>query len=68
MVKLEMACQYQIDALAGGRELITYPDEMVRSIALKARKVYDSGRFAAGWEWPALLRKLERERGTSYKT
>jgi ribulose-5-phosphate 4-epimerase/fuculose-1-phosphate aldolase len=69
MMKLEGACQHQIDGLAGNRELITLSDETIKRTAANARKAYEPGGMApAGWEWPQFIRKLERERGTSYRT
>lgn len=69
MVKLEMACRYQIDALAGGRKLVQLSEATIKRTAAQGRKVFGAGGYArAGMEWPALIRKLERDRGTSYRT
>ncbi len=70
MYKLEMACQYQIDALSGNRELVPLGQATIDHTAAQGRKLLGAGgRAECGrLEWDALLRKLERDRGTSYKT
>lgn len=70
MYRLEVACQYQIDALAGNRELQWPGVETVQHTAAQGRKLIGPGGPAecGKLEWPALLRKLERERGTSYRS
>ena len=70
MYRLDIACKYQIDALAGNRELEWLQPETVRHTAAQGYKVLAKGGFAecGKLEWKALLRKLEREKGTSYRT
>lgn len=68
MVKLEMACRYQLEALSGNRKLVQLSEATIKHTAAQGRKVFGTGGYArAGMEWPALIRKLERERGTSYR-
>lgn len=70
MYRLEVACQYQIDALSGNRELQGLTQETIRHTAEQGRYLLGPGGPAecGKLEWAALLRKLERERGTSYRT
>ena len=73
MYRLEMACRFQVDAMAnvaGGLTLQTLSEETIAKTIEQGRKVLSPGGFlAAGTtEWPSLLTKLERERGTSYRT
>ena len=70
MYRLDAACKYQVDALAGNRELQWMQPETVRHAAAQGRKILGPGGFAecGKLEWAALLRKLERDRGTSYRT
>ena len=70
MYKLEAACRQQIDALSGNRELHTLSEETIRHTAAQGRKLFQPGGHAEPGkiEWPGLLRKLERDRGTSYRT
>lgn len=57
MYILERACALQMDVLATGRELVVPPPELCR----KVRAQYDSDFPAGHFEWPALLRELERD-------
>lgn len=71
--RLEQACRFQVDALAcvaGGMAPNHLSQETIdRTMAQGKQLLSPSGWFAAGTtEWPSLLRKLERERGTSYRT
>jgi len=70
MYRLEAACRYQIDGLAGGRELNWLSEADVAHAAKQGRKALGIGGWAEAGklEWPALVRKLERERGTTYRT
>lgn len=70
MYRFEMACRFQVDGLAGGRELIWPSDRMIAHTREQGRKIFGAGGFfqPGMLEWPALLRKLERDRGTSYRT
>ena len=72
-LRLETACRYQVDALscaAAGYELNMPSKAMIKRTAeIGARMFGAGGPFDSGTlEWPSLLRKLERERGTSYRT
>ena len=70
--RLEMACRHQVDIMAGvgaGLTMNTLSDAVIeKTIAQGKRALLEGGFMAAGMEWPSLLRKLERERGTSYRT
>jgi ribulose-5-phosphate 4-epimerase/fuculose-1-phosphate aldolase len=70
MYRLEAACRYQVDGLSGHRDLNWLPDPAVANAAAQGRKALGPGGFAevGKLEWPSLIRKLERERGTSYRT
>ncbi len=70
LMKIEAACRYQIAALAGARPLSELSDELVAHVAAQGRKILGPGGYAetGRLEWPAFLRKLERERGTGYRT
>jgi len=70
MYKLEMACQHQIDGLAGNRELHWPTKEVIATTIDQGRKLFRPGGHAEAGriEWQGLLRKLERDRGTSYRT
>ncbi|WP_213775331.1 class II aldolase/adducin family protein [Bradyrhizobium sp. dw_78] len=59
MYYLEMACKIQIDALAGGRELIYPPTEICERTA---RQFENFTPFVADRDWHALLRQLDRNR------
>lgn len=63
MYYLEMACQIQIDALAGGTPLIHASHEVAERVA---QQFLRPGRVAAQRDWPALLRQLDRD-DPSYK-
>ena len=71
--RLETACRYQVDALscaAAGYALQMPSEAMIKRAADIGSKVYAPGGFmeSGTLEWASLLRKLERERGTSYRT
>ncbi|GAA4328447.1 class II aldolase/adducin family protein [Pigmentiphaga soli] len=70
MKRLEDACRYQVDGLAGGRELNWLSDKAVERTAAQGTKILGPGGHAeyGPRSWPPLLRKLERERGTAYRT
>lgn len=70
MHKLESACQYQVAGLSDGRELLKISGDVVNFSIKRGAEIHaHGGRVAAGGtEWPALLRKLERERGPSYRS
>jgi ribulose-5-phosphate 4-epimerase/fuculose-1-phosphate aldolase len=56
MYYLEMACGLQIDVLSTGREVIIPTPAICR----KVRQQYLSDFFPGRYEWPALLRDLDR--------
>jgi len=70
MHRLETACNYQIDGMAGGAPLHELSQETIDHTRAQGRKMLGQGGFleVGRLEWPALLRKLERERGASYRT
>ena len=70
MLRLETACQFQIDGQAGGAPLHELSEATIRHTRAQGRKLLGpNGVIEVGkLEWPGLLRKLERERGASYRT
>lgn len=69
MYKLEAACRYQIDGLSGNRELNWLTEDTIVRTARQGRSIFSEGAHAESgkWEWPGLMRKLERDRGISYR-
>ncbi|MDO4592526.1 MAG: class II aldolase/adducin family protein, partial [Comamonadaceae bacterium] len=59
MYTFEAACKIQVDALAGGSDLIPVASQIVDGVA-QSMKVQTGG-LGGGFVWPALLRKLDRE-------
>lgn len=70
MQRLETACRYQVDGLAGGVALHHLSEATIRHTRAQGSKMLGRGGFleCGKVEWPGLIRKLERERGTSYRT
>ena len=70
MYTLEMACKQQVAGLTGTEEdLIRLTPAVVSHTREQGRVgLSPGGHSERGFEWPALVRKLERDRGTSYKT
>jgi len=70
MYKLESACRFQISGQSGRSKLVRPADDIIERSVEVGRRVYSRGGAAecGVLEWPALIRKLERERGTSYRT
>lgn len=70
MLRLETACKYQIGGLAGQVKLNTLSEATIAHTRAQGRKMLGGGGFleVGHFEWPGLLRKLERERGVSYRT
>ncbi|MSP83085.1 MAG: class II aldolase/adducin family protein [Alphaproteobacteria bacterium] len=69
MHRTEMACRYQIDAMSGGARLhLPAPEVQRRTQEQGLRILGPNGHARSGFEWPGLLKQLERERGTSYRT
>ena len=67
--RFETACQYQVAGLSGGQEIGQLSDAAVERAGKQGQWLLSAGGPGeCGLEWPALLRKLERERGTSYRT
>ncbi len=61
MYRIETACRQQIDALAGGSELMPISPQTREKSVRQGRAMYGKGGFIeAGREWPALLRQLDR--------
>lgn len=68
LLKYEAACRYQVAALSGGVPLNRLSPELVAHVASQGRKILGYGGYAeTGSEWPAFVRKLERDRGTGYR-
>jgi ribulose-5-phosphate 4-epimerase/fuculose-1-phosphate aldolase len=65
MYTFENTCRIQIDALAGGGELV-YVDSRIMEGMAQVLKTVTAGQ-GAGIAWPALLRRLDRT-DASYKT
>lgn len=64
LYQLEMACRAQVDVMAAGTEVVQPPLEIIERTA----KVFEPGSMRAYGvlEWPAMLRRLEAERGNGY--
>jgi len=56
MYQLEMACALQMDVLASGREFVVPSPETCR----KVRMQYEQDFFPGRYEWPALVRHLDK--------
>jgi hypothetical protein len=70
MLRLETACKYQIDGTSGGAPLHELSEATIAHTRAQGRKFLGPGGFleTGRVEWPGLLRKLERERGASYRS
>lgn len=69
MHRLEAACRYQVDGMAGGARLRVPPEDVrQRTIEQGLRILGPNGHARTGFEWPSIVRELERERGTGYRT
>ncbi len=70
MYRLHTACKMQINALAGNQPMQWLQPTTVEHAAAQGQKMLGPGGFAhvGQVEWQSLLRKLERDRGASYKT
>jgi ribulose-5-phosphate 4-epimerase/fuculose-1-phosphate aldolase len=70
MYTLEMACKQQVAGLTGTEDDITeLSSDLIGHVRDQGRLALSPGGHSErGFEWPALLRKLERDRGTSYRT
>jgi hypothetical protein len=69
MLRLETACQFQIDGMAGGAALRELSEATIAHTRAQGRKFLGPGGFleVGKVEWPGLLRKLERERGSNWR-
>ncbi len=69
MHRIEAACRYQIDGMAGGTPL-HYPSKAVQQKTIEqGLKIFaPNGHARVGMEWPSLITQLERERGTGYRS
>ena len=65
MYTFENTCRIQVDALAGGQELVSVDPQLLQGMA-QVSKTVTAGQGSA-LVWPALLRKLERM-DPGYKT
>lgn len=70
MYRMEQSCRYQVDALSGNRKLRELSAHTVQRTAQQGRRILGYGGFleCGKMEWPGLVRRLEREQGTSYRT
>ena len=70
MYRYEMACQYQVAGLSGARPLHTLSGDGIAHVRAQGKRLLSAGGPAecGRIEWPALMRKLERERGSSYRS
>lgn len=69
MHRVEAACRYQVDGMAGGAPLRTPGEEVRRRTIEQGLRIFaPNGHARVGMEWPSLLARLERERGTSYRS
>jgi ribulose-5-phosphate 4-epimerase/fuculose-1-phosphate aldolase len=64
LYNLQKACEIQLAAMSGGRDVIQIPQAMVDKISDEVNKV--TGNQGGGLAWPGLLRKLDRI-DTSYR-
>ena len=68
MARIETACQYQVDILSCGRPLRELSKETQDLVIQQGLDIFSSNRkqkFAR--QWDAMLRKLEREKGTGWR-
>lgn len=70
MYRLEAACRYQVDGLSGDRPLHWLSDALVAHTVEQGRRILGPGGYAECGllEWAGLLRKLERDRGSAFRT
>jgi ribulose-5-phosphate 4-epimerase/fuculose-1-phosphate aldolase len=68
MSKIETACRFQLDILSCGRPLQELSQETRDLVIEQGRRIFgSSGAERVGREWPAMLRKLERESGSDWR-
>jgi ribulose-5-phosphate 4-epimerase/fuculose-1-phosphate aldolase len=71
MLRLEQACRQQVEGLSCGRDVIPLSADLIRKsveVCVNGMPGSEGVSELGKRDWPALLRKLERERGTSYRT
>lgn len=70
MHRLETACEYQVRGLSGGVPLHELSEATIAHTRAQGRRMLGAGGFleVGRYEWPGLIRKLERERGDSWRT
>jgi ribulose-5-phosphate 4-epimerase/fuculose-1-phosphate aldolase len=70
MHRLETACKFQIDGLAGNVALHPLSEATIAHTRAQGRRMLASGGFleCGKVEWPGLLRKLARERGSAWRS
>ena len=71
MLRLEDACRQQVAGLSCGRDVISLTDELIKKsvdVCVNGMPGSAGASELGKRDWPALLRKLERERGASYRT
>ena len=62
MYRMEAACQYQVDMLSLGQELQPPSQEVQDYTITIGKKIFGKGGSASkNMQWPAMIRKLERE-------
>ena len=68
MSYLERACRYQVEMLSCGRELTQLSEETQEVVIEQGRQLFGNGALdSPGTQWPALIRKLERESGSDWR-
>jgi ribulose-5-phosphate 4-epimerase/fuculose-1-phosphate aldolase len=69
MHKLETACKFQVDGMSGSAKLHELSAEVIDATRKQGRRMLGAGGFMAcgKYEWPGLLRKLERTQGTAWR-
>ena len=69
MHRMEAACRYQIDGMAGGAAL-RYPSLDVQNKTIEQGRLIlgSKGRARSGMEWSSLMTQLERVRGSDWRT
>ncbi|MCP3731356.1 class II aldolase/adducin family protein [Sphingomonas sp. MG17] len=70
MYRFESACRFLVQGLSCGRPLNPVSEADIERTKQAGRKLFGPGGGAevGSLEWPSLLRKLEAERGTSYRS
>ena len=65
------ACRQQVAGLSCGREVISLSEDLIKTsvdVCVNGMPGSAGASQLGQRDWPALLRKLERERGASYRT